>query len=114
MPMPNWRTLLGRGGGADRRRATAMNRVEAAFWIVLARGPSATELHDRRRGIDGDAPFEQLLHALTGSTEFRLVHEGYARGTSTGRQASEVEAALEALGPPSAFIDLAYQYLLGR
>jgi SAM-dependent methyltransferase len=89
-------------------------RVDAAYWLVLARAPSAAERRERQRAEEQDEAFEQLLGALVASTEFRLLYEAYELGTPTGRRPLDVEQGLRSLGPDDVLIDLAYRAVLGR
>ncbi|MEW5983810.1 MAG: methyltransferase domain-containing protein [Acidobacteriota bacterium] len=89
--------------------------VDAAFWIVLARGPSDRERRERAPVCESEQGPDRLLRALIASPEFRLIYDAYAgRGERTGRKPAEVEAGLDALGPNDRFLDQAYTFLLGR
>lgn len=89
--------------------------LDVAFWTVLARGPSDSERRERALAMESGQSPDQLLQALIASPEFRLIYDAYAgRGERTGRKPADVEAGLEALGPPQVFTELAYRSLLGR
>ena len=88
--------------------------ARAAFWIVLGRAPNDVELRDQLQGFTAGHERSFAGRLLT-SPEFRLViYSKWHDGAEIGRDPASHEAALRALGPASAFVDLAFAILLGR
>jgi len=89
--------------------------IDAAFWILLLRGPDERERADRQRALDGGQPFRVFVDAIIASPEFRLIYEAQAgRGDRIGRKAGEVDEGLARLGPDAEFVGQAFRLLLGR
>ena len=88
--------------------------VRSAFWIVLGRAPNDVELRDQLQGFVAGAERSFADRLLT-SPEFRLViYSKWHEGAEIGRDPASHEAALRAIGPAGAFVDLAFAILLGR
>jgi len=120
-PLPNAGTV--RRASTDSAGATpaptrapiAARVVDTVFWIVLGRPPSEQERRDRAQALESGQPFDQLLHALLASPEFRLLFDWYAgRSDRQARKPADVEHGLREVGDDGFFVQIAYTYLLGR
>jgi SAM-dependent methyltransferase len=87
--------------------------IEQAYWIVLNRPPSASELDDQRRNhLNSDQV--TLSRGLLQSQEFRRLRDAWKRGQETHADPARLESALKALGTDSFFVDRVYESLLAR
>jgi len=84
--------------------------VEDAFWILLGRGATPTELRDELRA-EGPEARRVLLMRLLSSPESERFLGVLAREQA---RAADVERGLHALGADADFVRRAYQCLLGR
>jgi SAM-dependent methyltransferase len=83
--------------------------VDAAFWIVLGRAPTALECRDVR----DTTPDERrvLLDRLLSSPEFQSIRSGWS--VSAGLN-PDLEGALRRLGDDASFVRHSYECVLGR
>jgi SAM-dependent methyltransferase len=87
--------------------------IHEAFWIVLARAPSAEELPDLR-GVHAETGDAGVLRRLLSSPEFHLIFSGWRDDIGIGKDPVAHEAGLRSIGPADHFVNRAYQLLLGR
>jgi SAM-dependent methyltransferase len=96
------------------KEVSAETQVRQAFWLVLWRAPSDSEIRESRRAVEAGQTYEDLLKRLQSSSEFRLlvraVHDSY----DTGRSRRDTETGLQGLGDDGLFVDAAFQAVLGR
>ena len=93
--------------------ASPETTIRQAFWIVLARDPSAAELDDfRQHHRDGGTPV--VLKRVLSSPEFHLIYSGWRDDVGIGKDPATHEAGLRAIGSHETFVQLAYRFLLGR
>ena len=89
--------------------------LEAAFWILIGREPSAVERRDGLRLIrQGDARREEWTRQLLSSTEFRIRYQAWQESWNDWRSARVVLDGLLRLGSHAHFIECCYRCLLGR
>jgi SAM-dependent methyltransferase len=88
----------------------SVQSIEEAFWIVLGRAASPTEIRDELRGAGRRA----LLLRLLSSPEFRDLRTGLHANRGPAEDAPAREQALVALGSSDRFVESAYECLLGR
>jgi SAM-dependent methyltransferase len=91
---------------SEKPASDGTRRFEAAYWIFLGRAPTSRELRDGAR----DDP-RLLLLRLLASTEF---HELRRRWTAGPDPQPARERAFGAFGSDEAFVEQAYEWLLGR
>ncbi len=87
--------------------------IREAFWIALGREPDAGEVaelaaHYTSGGVDA------VVARLLSSPEFHLIYCGWKDDIGIGKDPVSHEAGLRALGPDDAFVQRAYEYILGR
>src|SRR5262245_18394488 len=98
--------------GAD--ASTDTQFVRAAFWIVLGRSVKALELRDQVREFQAGGDRQAFLLRLLASTEFRRGRALWQEATPRQRDTAAEDAALNALDSDEAFVEQAYELLLGR
>lgn len=87
--------------------------IEQAYWIVLNRPPSATELADQRaHHLNSDQV--TLSRGLLHSGEFRRLRTAWKNGLDTQVDPALLERALQTIGSDEFFVDRVYQSLLAR
>ncbi len=91
----------------------ALRTIHDVFWIVLGRAPSAVEARDEARGFSA-ASLRILLMRLLASPEFLRTRQAWLAGREPHGDPAGVERGLASVGPPTAFVAQAYEYLLGR
>jgi SAM-dependent methyltransferase len=87
--------------------------IRQAFWLVLARSPSADELTDLKSHADRGG-HAAVLHRLLSSPEFHLIFSGWRDDIGIGKDPAAHEAGLRSVGSDAEFVALAYTHLLGR
>jgi SAM-dependent methyltransferase len=87
--------------------------IREAFWLVLARAPSATELRDQLRDLSPGNERTTLLRFLS-SPEFRLVRQGWTTGAGIDKDPVQHEHGLQAMGSAERFVQCAYRWLFDR
>jgi SAM-dependent methyltransferase len=96
-----------------KRPSDRPDTISEAFWIVLGRAPTASELDEYRRHEEhGGAA--RVLHHLLSSAEFHLIFSGWRDDIGTGRDPAAHEAGLRTLGTDDHFVRRAYELLLDR
>jgi SAM-dependent methyltransferase len=92
--------------GADEKRF-----INEAFWILLGRAPAPTEFRDEARQTGAEARRVLLMRLVSSPEAERL-----RRDLSTGdlAEAGGLEQGLRSLGADIAFVQRAYECLLGR
>jgi SAM-dependent methyltransferase len=93
---------------------TPVGSVERAFWLILWRSPSAGELRDAVRALEAGQTADELHRRLVASTELGLLRAAVLEDRETGRNEREANLALAALGGETAFVEAAFEALLGR
>lgn len=88
-------------------------RIDAAYWIVLARPSRSDETHAFGRAWAAEGLAGAVRH-LIASPEFRLLLFGWRDDIGIGKDPIAHEAGLRALGDAAAFVDDLYDFLLGR
>ncbi|HEX4348451.1 MAG TPA: class I SAM-dependent methyltransferase [Vicinamibacterales bacterium] len=84
--------------------------ITDAFWILLGRAPSSTELRDEARNEGAEARRALLTRLVTSPESDRLRQD-----LSDGAAASEaIENGLRSLGTDTALVNAAYECLFGR
>ncbi len=87
--------------------------LEEAYWIVLNRPPSPTELADQQVfPLNSDQV--TLSRGLLHSAEFRRLRRAWKSGQETHPDPAALERALIALGPDDHFVQRVYESLLAR
>lgn len=89
--------------------SVAARVVTEAFWILLGRAPSSTELRDETRSPGAEAERVLLMRLVTSPEAERLRHDLLAVGSDEA-----LETGLRTLGADRAFVAAAYTYLFGR
>lgn len=87
--------------------------VDAAFLILLGRGPSAIERRNESRS-SGDAARRALATRLLSSPEAARRRADITTADAAALRAPATNALLAAIGPDETFVTHAYQCLLGR
>lgn len=87
--------------------------IREAFWLILARRPSDSELRDQLRNYTPGGERTVVLRFLS-SPEFRLVRDGWATGRGIDKDPAVHEEGLRAFGSNERFVRLAYTWLFDR
>ena len=80
-----------------------------AFWLLLGRAPSPTELRDETRNAGAEARRALLMRLVTSPESERL-----RRDVTEGAASDTLEIGLRSLGDDSAFVQAAYECVLAR
>src|SRR5882724_11700848 len=86
--------------------------VADAFWIVLGRAASPTELRDELRNTSADAR-RVLLMRLLSSPEADRLRRAW-KGDAEPSSGADLERGLRSLGSDDVFVARAYDCVLGR
>ena len=87
--------------------------AEDAFWILAGRQAETRELQDARHGLSQDAA-RALVLRLVSSPEFGRLRSAWMEGRDAYADARAVEAGLGSIGDDRAFVERAYECVLGR
>lgn len=86
--------------------------VEQAYWMLLGRGPTRSELDDQLQAAPPGALLSALPYGLISTLEFRRRRDGWRDGRDASDE-SVIESALLRTGG-DAFVQQAYELILGR
>jgi len=87
--------------------------IEQAYWIVLNRPPSPSELDDQRRNhLNSDQV--TLSRGLLQSAEFRRLRAAWKARVETHPDPAALEKSLKAIGADPHFVGRVYESLLAR
>jgi len=96
------------------RAAEHESFLDTAYWLLLGRAPDEHGRATSLRFLELRQPRENILLALTSSSEFRLHHESVRMGAMTEEAVAHLERGLRGLGTDAAFVEACYACVMGR